>query len=88
MNMFWMQLFIIENFFFLDAVMQPIGKFVRKWCWIVTVYLWSLFINRDCVNQNDKNWTICDQMKPEILRISYHTDHFKIILRSNTVIKL
>lgn len=55
MNMFWMQLFITENFFFLDAVMQPIGKFVRKWCWIVTVYLWSLFINRDCVNQNDKN---------------------------------
>lgn len=55
MNMFWMQLFIIENFFFLDAVMQPIGKFVRKWCWIVTLYLWSLFINRDCVNQNDKN---------------------------------
>lgn len=55
MNMFWMQLSIIENFFFLDAVMQPIGKFVRKWCWIVTVYLWSLFINRDCVNQNDKN---------------------------------
>lgn len=55
MNMFWMQLFIIENFCFLDAVMQPIGKFVRKWCWIVTVYLWSLFINRDCVNQNDKN---------------------------------
>lgn len=55
MNMFWMQLFIIENFSFLDAVMQPIGKFVRKWCWIVTVYLWSLIINRDCVNQNDKN---------------------------------
>lgn len=47
-----MQLF--EILFFLDAVMQPIGKFVRKWCWIVTVYLLSLFINRDCVNQKDK----------------------------------
>lgn len=52
MNTFWMQLF--EILFFLDAVMQPIGKFVRKWCWIVTVYLLSLFINRYCVNQKDK----------------------------------
>lgn len=43
MNMFWMQLFIIENFFFLDAVMQPIGKFVRKWCWIVTVYICGVY---------------------------------------------
>lgn len=49
-----MQLFVIEILFFLDAVMQPIGKFVRKWCWIVIVNLLSLFINRDCVNQNDQ----------------------------------